>query len=91
VEVDPAGKIVWHVTNADLPETPLKDPCGAQVLPNGHVVIGSYAARGEAVKMVELDRDKKVVWSFKDGGPAGIHEFQVLDTNGVPLEGRPMK
>jgi hypothetical protein len=41
--------------------------------------------------MVELDRDKKVVWSFKDGGPAGIHEVQVLDTNGVPLEGRPMK
>ena len=85
--VDPAGKIVWHLTNDDLPEAPLKDPCGAQWLPNGNVVITSYAAKGDAIKLLEVSPDKKIVWSVRDGKPGGIHEFQILDTNGKPLEG----
>jgi hypothetical protein len=83
--VDPSGKIVWQLTNDDLPEAPLKDPCGAQWLPNGNIVIASYAAKGDALKLLEVSPDKKIVWSVRDGRPAGIHEFQILDTNGAPL------
>lgn len=91
VEVDAAGKIVWQLSNADLPSPLLKDPCGAQRLPNGNTVITSYGAGNQKVKMLEVTRDKKVVWTFEREKPGGIHEFQILDTNGVPLDGAPMK
>jgi outer membrane protein assembly factor BamB len=87
VEVDPSGKIVWQCSNADLPDT-FKDPCGAQWLPNGNIVVASYAAKGDAIKLFEINREKKIVWSRKDGKPHGVHEFQILDTNGKPLEGK---
>jgi outer membrane protein assembly factor BamB len=92
IEVDKDGKIVWQLTNADLPEPMLKDPCGTQRLPNGDTVITSYGQNkpGE-VKMLEVTPEKKVVWTYRDDKSHGIHEFQVLDTNGKPLEGTPMK
>ncbi len=91
VEVDAAAKIVWQLTNADLPQPLLKDPCGAQRLPNGNTVITSYGAGDQKVKLLEVTRDKKVVWTFEREKKGGIHEFQILDTNGAPLEGVPMK
>ena len=91
VEVDASAKIVWQLTNADLPAPLLKDPCGAQRLPNGNTVIASYGAGDQKVKLLEVTRDKKVVWTFEREKKGGIHEFQILDTNGVPLDGAPMK
>jgi len=91
VEVDAAGRIVWQLTNADLTSPLLKDPCGAQRLPNGDTVITSYGAGDQKVKMLEVNRDKQVVWTFERDQKGGIHEFQILDTNGVPLTGEPMK
>jgi hypothetical protein len=92
VEFDEAGKIVWQLANADLPGPLLKDPCGAQRLPNGNTVITSYGQNkpGE-VKLLEVTREKKVVWTYRDDKPHGIHEFQVLDSNGKPLPGTPMR
>ncbi len=91
VEVDAAAKIVWQLTNADLPQPLLKDPCGAQRLPNGNTVITSYGAGDQKVKLLEVTRDKKVVWTFEREKKGGIHEFQILDTNGAPIEGVPLK
>lgn len=91
VEVDASGKIVWQLTNADLPQPLLKDPCGAQRLPNGNTVITSYGAGDQKVKLLEVTRDKRIVWTFEREKKGGIHEFQILDTNGTPLEGAPMK
>ncbi len=92
IEVDQQGKIVWQLTNSDLPGPLLKDPCGVQRLPNGNTVITSYAqgSSGE-IKLLEVTREKKVVWSYRDAKNHGIHEFQILDTNGKPLEGRLLK
>jgi outer membrane protein assembly factor BamB len=86
VEVDAAGKIVWQCSNADLPAT-FNDPCGAQWLPNGNIVVTSYAAKGDAIKLFEINRAKKIVWSRQDGKPHGVHEFQILSTNGNLLDG----
>lgn len=86
-EVDPAGKVVWHLSNEDLPDFPLKDPCGAQWLPNGNIVITSYAAKGNAIKLFEVNREKTIVWQMRDGLPGGIHEFQILDEKGNALPG----
>jgi hypothetical protein len=92
VEFDEAGKVVWQLSNADLPEPLLKDPCGSQRLPNGNTVITSYGQNqpGE-VKLLEVTPDKRVVWTYRDDKSHGIHEFQILDTNGKPLEGPPMR
>jgi hypothetical protein len=92
IEFDKDGKVVWHLTNADLPGPYLKDPCGAQRLENGNTVITSYGqgAAGE-IKMLEVTPDKKVVWTYRDDKKHGIHEFQILTTNGKALESVPMK
>lgn len=89
MEVDAEGKIVWLVTNDDFEDHPLRDPCGAQVLPNGNVVIASYGAKEpDQIKMLEITRDKKIVWSQNKWK---AHHFQILTTNGKPLEGEPMR
>lgn len=91
VEVDPAGKIVWQLSNADLPSKLLNDPCGAQRLPNGNTVICSYAIGAGRTKLLEVTPDKKVVWTFTEEKGPGIHEVQILDTNGKPLAGAPLR
>ena len=90
VDFDSEGKIVWTLTNQDLPGDWLQDPCGAQVLPNGNIVITSYAAgRADrhAPKLFEVTPAKKVVWTYSDGQKAGIHHFQIITTNGELLSG----
>ncbi len=92
IEVDKEGKIVWQLANSDLPEPLLKDPCGGQRLPNGNTMITSYGAGGAGeVKLLEVTPEKKVVWTWRDQKNHGIHEFQILDTDGKPLDGKPMK
>lgn len=85
---DRDGKVVWSVSNEDFPEKPFADPCGAQLLPNGNVVIASYASRGP-IKAFEVTPDKKIVWQYK--GKYNIHELQILTTNGKPVAGAPQK
>ena len=90
VDFDANGNIVWTLSNDDLPGNWLQDPCGAQVLPNGNIVITSYAAgRADrhAPKLFEVTREKRVVWTYTDGQKAGIHHFQILTTNGAELAG----
>ncbi len=84
IEVDTAGAIVWSVDNDDLGEPLLDDACGVQRLPNGNTVICSYHAKGSAVKLTEVTRDKKVVWRYS-GMQHGFHHAQILTTNGKPL------
>jgi hypothetical protein len=94
VDFDADGRIVWQLTNDDLPGPWLQDPCGGQVLPNGNVVIACYAGGRKdprAPKLFEVNRDKKVVWKYADGQRVGIHHFQILDTNGKKLDGPALK
>ena len=91
VEFDKDGKIVWQLTNADLPEPLLADPCGAQRLPNGNTMITSYAAPKGKVRLLEVTPDKQVVWTHRDDKPHGIHTFQILTDDGKPLEGEAMR
>ncbi|WP_040889007.1 beta-propeller domain-containing protein [Zavarzinella formosa] len=91
IEVDPKGKEVWRVTNDDLPGKPINDACGVQRLPNGNTVITSHHAGAKDVKLTEITRDKKIVWTHKDETKPGIHHFQILDTNGKALENTGMR
>lgn len=91
IEVDPEGKTVWQVTNDDLPGDPIKDACGGQRLPNGHTVISSYGIGEKGTKLTELTRDKQIVWQFITPAPHGFHHIQILETNGKPVEGKPLR
>ena len=42
-------------------------------------------------KRVLLETDKKLVWKHTDDKKFGIHHFQILDTNGKALTGRPLR
>jgi hypothetical protein len=91
IEVDGTRKIVWQVSNDDLPGKPINDACGVQRLPNGNTVITSHHNGAGAVKLTEVTPDKKIVWTYTDERKSGIHHFQILDTDGKPLPGRPLR
>jgi hypothetical protein len=91
IEVDKDGKEVWRVSNDDLPGKPINDACGVERLSNGNTVITSHHATAGQVKLLEVTREKKVVWTYTDDRKAGIHHFQVLDARGKPEGKAPLR
>lgn len=79
IEVDKDGKEVWRVSNDDLPGKPINDACGVQRLADGNIVITCHHATAGQVKLLEVTRDKKIVWTYTDDRKNGIHHFQILD------------
>jgi hypothetical protein len=86
IEVDKDGKEVWRVSNDDLPGKPINDACGVQRLENGNTVITSHHATAGQIKLTEVTREKKIVWTHTDNRKSGIHHFQILDANGKATE-----
>ena len=43
-----------------------------------------------ALAVNEVTREKKVVWTWASERP-GVHHVQILETNGKPLEGAPLR
>ncbi len=66
IEVDPSGKIVWSVESKDLPGITLAWITAIEQLPNGDVIFGNSHAGPDNPQLIEVTRDKKVVWTFKD-------------------------
>ena len=91
IEVDPKGEIVWRVSNDDLPGAPINDACGVQRLPNGNTVITSQHAKGDEIKLMEVTPSKQLVWVHRDPKTPSIHHFQILDTDGAPTAGAPLR
>jgi len=91
IEVDREGRTVWELSNQNLSEPLIKDACGGQRLPNGNTVICAYGIGANRTKLLEVTPEKKVVWSFADASPHGIHEVQILETNGKTVEGPPLR
>ena len=91
IEVDPKGQTVWSLSNDDLPGKPINDACGGHRLPNGNTVITSHHAKANETKLIEVNRDKKIVRTYTNSKNASIHHFQILDTNGVALSGKPLR
>ncbi len=68
-EVDPKGKIVWQVTTKDLPGMKLEFIAGFERLRNGNTVLSNWLGHGhfgEQPHIIEVTKDKKVVWTFAD-------------------------
>lgn len=91
IEVDPAGKVVWQVGSEDLPGISLKLMTGFQRLPNGNTVMSNWLGHGQfgkAPHVIEVTRDKKVVWTFADHKTMRtVASLQLLDVPGDATKG----
>ncbi len=65
-EVTREGKIVWSVDQKELPGITFAWMTTLELLPNGNLIIGNTHAGPENPQLIEVTRDKKVVWQFKD-------------------------
>jgi hypothetical protein len=66
LEVTPEKKIVWQVDQKELPGITLAWVTSLHVLPNGNIIVGNCHAGPDNPQLIELTREKKVVWTFKD-------------------------
>jgi outer membrane protein assembly factor BamB len=84
IEVTQAKEIVWKIDQNDLPGIQLAWVTTLQVLPSGNIVLGNCHAGDKNPQIIEVSRDKKVVWSFHDFDRLGdsTTNTQVLTTNG---------
>jgi hypothetical protein len=87
LEVTSAKEIVWQLEEADLPGIQLAWITSLQVLPNGNLVLGNCHAGESQPQVIEVSRDKKVIWTFHDFERFGnaLTNTQVLTTNGQPI------
>jgi hypothetical protein len=85
IEVDKAGKIVWSIDQKELPGITLAWVTTLEVLPNGNLIFGNCHAGPDNPQLIEVTRDKKVVWTFKNFQVFGNNcaACQVLDVPGV--------
>jgi len=91
IEIDRNDKIVWEVNENDLPNNPLRLAAGMQRLPNGNTILCNYLGHGhtgEQPQFIEVTRDKKVVWEFRDEKQfKSVNQIQLLDVAGDPMKG----
>ena len=66
IEVDKAGKTVWSVEEKELPGITLAWVTMVERLSNGNTLIVNCHAGESNPQIVEVDSEKKVVWTFKD-------------------------
>lgn len=66
LEVTPAKEIVWSIHQNDLPGITLAWVTTLQRLRNGNIVLGNCHAGPQNPQIIEVTREKKVVWTFKD-------------------------
>ncbi|WDE95334.1 DUF1549 domain-containing protein [Lentisphaera profundi] len=66
LEVSPEKEIVWHLKQNDIPGVTLAWVTTLQVLENGNYVIGNCHAGPENPQIIEITRDKELIWQFKD-------------------------
>ena len=66
LEVTPQKEIVWKIEQNDLPGITLAWVTCVQRLANGNTVFGNCHAGPENPQFIEVTKEKKVVWTFKD-------------------------
>lgn len=66
LEVDKDGKIVWKLDQKELPGVTLAWVTTVTALPNGNIIVGNCHAGPGQPQLIEITRDKQVVWKFMD-------------------------
>ena len=90
-EVTPDGRTVWEIRGEELPGVSMKFMAGLHRLPNGNTVMSNWLGHGQfgkAPHLIEVTRDKRVVWSFADHETMKtISSVQILDVAGDAIAG----
>ena len=85
-EVNPKGETVWELTKDDIPpQYWYGNAQSVTRLDNGDTIVCSRGGHHQGPQLVEVTRDKKVVWVMQDWthyGPATA--VQILDDTGYP-------
>ena len=85
IEVNSIGETVWSIEQNELPGITLAWVTTLQVLPSGNIIIGNTHAGESNPQLIEVTRDKKVVWTFRDFKTFGnsLAAAMVLDVDGI--------
>lgn len=93
-EVNQKREVVWEINKNDLPGIPLLTVQEVSRLANGNTLINNWAGFlplsewPTAVQLIEVTRDKKVVWALRDWNTLGpASSTQILDEPGIPEKG----
>ena len=88
LEVSPDKKVVWEMKKK-IPGTDIELAwtTDLQELPNGNLVIGNCHAGDKNPQIVELDKDRKVVWTFDEYELVGngLACWEILDAKQTAL------
>ena len=77
-------RLAWQVSNAELGGL-LNDACGLHVLKSGNILVSAYRNKSlDGIKMLEITREKAIVWTYQNPDVTWVHSLQVLSTNGQP-------
>lgn len=87
IEVTPAGQDVWSLHQNDLPGIQLAWVTSLQRLPSGHLLITNCHAGPDNPQLIEVTRDKRVVWTFRDFERFGnaLTNAEILTVDGQPV------
>ena len=87
-EVNPKGETVWEFNcKTDLPPEYqfATAPQSCTRLANGNTIFTSRGDNGKGPQLIEVTRDKKVVWVMQDWKDIdGVTAVQILDDPGIP-------
>ncbi len=86
VEITPDKKTAWSIRLSELPEAyRLHDSQSCTRLENGNTILCSRGNNGFAPQMVEITRNKEVVWVLDDWSQIGpVTAVQILTERGLP-------
>ncbi len=90
LEVTPAKQIAWSLHQNDLPGIQLAWVTSLQVLPGGNILINNCHAGPKNPQLIEVSRDKNVVWKFLDFDRFGGFPHEFADPHGG-WEGHPSR
>ncbi len=88
IEYKPDHTIAWEFKNTDIPDVRIVNMTTLQILGNGNIVVGCYAAysNGVGTGLFEITADKTLVWRLADPKTAGtMMAAQKLDAAGKLL------
>jgi hypothetical protein len=94
VEYKPDHTIAWEFKNTDIPDVKITNMTTIQILGNGNILVGCYAAYNKdgGTGLFEITADKKLVWRFADRKTAGtMMAAQKLDAAGKTLPGKTLR
>lgn len=93
-EFTPDHRAVWSFKCSDFPELKLDNLCGLQEMPNGNLVVGTYAngrPDGSRVTAFEIMRDKRIVWKYAATGDKNMMTAFRIKASDWPVSGEAAK